>query len=58
MRITKFSLAFGNADVPVEIGVREGDSERTIRWLPQGDPLPVQRVDVREQAGEGDCVSL
>jgi predicted metalloprotease with PDZ domain len=58
MRITKFSIAFGNADVPVEVGVREGDAERTIRWLPQGDPLPVQRVDVREKAVAGDCFSL
>ena len=58
LRFTRASVAFGNPDVPVAIGVRDGDAERTIRWLPQGDPVPVQQVRVAEKIVEADCAWL
>jgi predicted metalloprotease with PDZ domain len=58
LRLTRVNLVFGNPDVPVEIGVRDGDADRTIRWLPQGDPVPVQQVRVPEKIVETDCAWL
>jgi predicted metalloprotease with PDZ domain len=54
-RITSVSITYGNPETPVELGVREGDTDRMIRWLPQGDPVPVPRVSLREGAAEADC---
>ncbi len=53
--IVGWSASFNQPETPVEIRVREGEAERTIRWLPQGDPVPVPRVRARDGAEIDGC---
>ena len=53
-KLARLRVAFGDPDQEVEIGVRDGEEEKTLRWLPQGPPVPVQRV----RAVGADCAWL
>ena len=54
-RLKTLSIAFGDPTRPVEIGIGEGDADRTITWLPQADAIDVPQVRAREG---GDCARL
>jgi len=45
----------GRPETPVELQVKEGEGPRTIRFLPRGEPRPVQRASVRDGTGGADC---
>jgi len=56
--LLRCSITFGQADVPVEVGVRDAGAERTIRWLPRGESSPVAKLVPREGASAQDCSRL
>jgi len=56
--IVRWSVSFGRPEVPVEMVVRDGAEERTIRWLPQGDARPVSQVRPRGERAGRDCSVL
>ncbi len=54
-KLKTLSINWGDPTRQVEIGVQDGDEERTISWLPQGDPIDVPQVRAREGAAPADC---
>ena len=57
-KLQTLSINWGDPTRPVEIGVKDGDEERTLTWLPQGDPIDVPQVRPREGVGLADCSRL
>jgi len=47
-KLKSLSIAWGDPTHPVEIGVKDGDDERKISWIPQGDPIEVPQVRPRD----------
>jgi len=57
-RLTSVNITYGNPETPVEVGVRDDEGDRKLRWLPQGDRFPVPRVKLRDGAASADCAWL
>jgi predicted metalloprotease with PDZ domain len=55
LKLKSLSIDWGDPTRPVEIGVKDGDEDRRISWLPQGDPVDVPQVKPRDGA---DCSRL
>ncbi len=49
MAMRSLSFHSGRADVPVEIKVVGGEGERTITFLPQGEPVEGYRLELRAE---------
>ncbi len=47
MQVRGWSVHFGRTDVPIEMRVKDGEVERTLSFLPQGEPLPGYRFRPR-----------
>jgi predicted metalloprotease with PDZ domain len=57
-RLYALSVHGDRIDVPVEIDVEQAGERRKIRWLPQGEPVPVPQFAERQGATSGDCARL